>query len=546
MQFDESLLDTDPSLLHPIVADELDDDDSAWTPWMLMDALQKQHSDSDGYALYTFIASVDGQVTVMRGDPLTILDDTNPYWWLVKLSKTSDLGYIPAENVETPMERLARINKCRNGKPAQVEQRTADSDTTSGDDPMKMVTFSSRLSIQQMHTDEDGHPTFEVHHADIHDVPNERRWSIDFVPLASSQPPISPAPCVSPPPRLHSPLPTSPTQQSHQVCVLRIFAGNINASAMFHSIIVHDHTTAHQLVAMATERFHLNDHHDPGIEYYLSVKSLEGEECILLAEDRPLNIYYSKMIPTNTSPYPAQRHQALAMAIQGGVGRHDSAVRFFLHKRIRRVDEKDNQVRIKITYYHHDTYPALKKVKKRRSLLGLNRKPAPAPPPSNTCIEKLVAVPCSMSISALTDLALDKFHLEPTGATYAMTLLHSGREHVLLGDKSIQTILNDSFLMPKSADRCFVLRKTQSRISASPRASIIASDPVQDDSHLSSTSSSTTSSESSSCSSLLQSPYTPEDLLSSKLSNETLFQRIDQALLSIESNLLISPARVDK
>lgn len=50
----------------------------------------------------------------MKGDSLILLDDTNSYWWLVKVLKTEEVGYIPAENIETPFERLARLNKHRN------------------------------------------------------------------------------------------------------------------------------------------------------------------------------------------------------------------------------------------------------------------------------------------------------------------------------------------------------------------------------------------------------------------------------------------------
>lgn len=52
------------------------------------------------YALHTFAATVDGQASVVKGDALTLLDDSNSYWWLVKVLKTSEVGYIPAENIE--------------------------------------------------------------------------------------------------------------------------------------------------------------------------------------------------------------------------------------------------------------------------------------------------------------------------------------------------------------------------------------------------------------------------------------------------------------
>ncbi|KAL1917840.1 uncharacterized protein VTP21DRAFT_3674 [Calcarisporiella thermophila] len=66
------------------------------------------------YALTPFVATVDGQVTVVRDEELQLLDDSNSYWWLVKVERTEEIGYIPAENIETPYERLARLNKHKN------------------------------------------------------------------------------------------------------------------------------------------------------------------------------------------------------------------------------------------------------------------------------------------------------------------------------------------------------------------------------------------------------------------------------------------------
>lgn len=66
------------------------------------------------YALHNFIATVEGQATVNKGNSLTLLDDSNSYWWLVRVLRSQEVGYIPAENIETPFERLARLNKHRN------------------------------------------------------------------------------------------------------------------------------------------------------------------------------------------------------------------------------------------------------------------------------------------------------------------------------------------------------------------------------------------------------------------------------------------------
>ncbi|KAI0480591.1 hypothetical protein GGR56DRAFT_687796 [Xylariaceae sp. FL0804] len=66
------------------------------------------------YALHTFVATVEGQANASKGDTMVLLDDSNSYWWLVRVVKDSSIGYLPAEHIETPTERLARLNKHRN------------------------------------------------------------------------------------------------------------------------------------------------------------------------------------------------------------------------------------------------------------------------------------------------------------------------------------------------------------------------------------------------------------------------------------------------
>ncbi|KAG5721504.1 Tip elongation aberrant protein Tea4 [Termitomyces sp. T112] len=76
------------------------------------------------YSLHSFAATVEGQANVVKGDSLFLMDDSNSYWWLVRVLKTQEVGYIPAENIETPFERLARLNKHRNvdlASPTQAE-----------------------------------------------------------------------------------------------------------------------------------------------------------------------------------------------------------------------------------------------------------------------------------------------------------------------------------------------------------------------------------------------------------------------------------------
>lgn len=66
------------------------------------------------YALHNFVATVEGQANAAKGDTMVLLDDSNSYWWLVRVVKDATIGYLPAEHIETPTERLARLNKHRN------------------------------------------------------------------------------------------------------------------------------------------------------------------------------------------------------------------------------------------------------------------------------------------------------------------------------------------------------------------------------------------------------------------------------------------------
>ena len=44
------------------------------------------------YALHTFVATVEGQANATKGDTMVLLDDSNSYWWLVRIVKDSSIG----------------------------------------------------------------------------------------------------------------------------------------------------------------------------------------------------------------------------------------------------------------------------------------------------------------------------------------------------------------------------------------------------------------------------------------------------------------------
>ncbi|KAK9448798.1 uncharacterized protein V1518DRAFT_304950 [Limtongia smithiae] len=68
------------------------------------------------YCLHTFRATQQGHADAYKGDAMIMLDDSNEYWWLVRMLKDSTIGFLPAENIEFPSERLARLNKHRNAE----------------------------------------------------------------------------------------------------------------------------------------------------------------------------------------------------------------------------------------------------------------------------------------------------------------------------------------------------------------------------------------------------------------------------------------------
>ena len=46
------------------------------------------------YALHTFVATVEGQANATKGDTMVLLDDSNSYWWLVRVVKDSSIGLL--------------------------------------------------------------------------------------------------------------------------------------------------------------------------------------------------------------------------------------------------------------------------------------------------------------------------------------------------------------------------------------------------------------------------------------------------------------------
>ncbi|CEN62795.1 Putative SH3 domain protein (Fragment) [Aspergillus calidoustus] len=80
------------------LSDEEDDDDLLDDD--LMDKISSSPSINDDddinfefvYALHNFVATVDGQANAAKGDNMVLLDDSNSYWWLVRIVKDGSIG----------------------------------------------------------------------------------------------------------------------------------------------------------------------------------------------------------------------------------------------------------------------------------------------------------------------------------------------------------------------------------------------------------------------------------------------------------------------
>ncbi|KAF9779958.1 hypothetical protein IL306_000864 [Fusarium sp. DS 682] len=85
--YEESFEDDDSALSFPEDPDFID---SGWA----VECLQELE-DIDFefvYALHTFVATVEGQANATKGDTMVLLDDSNSYWWLVRVVKDSSIG----------------------------------------------------------------------------------------------------------------------------------------------------------------------------------------------------------------------------------------------------------------------------------------------------------------------------------------------------------------------------------------------------------------------------------------------------------------------
>lgn len=105
-ELDEEQFAISPYYLLPYDASEEDDDDYDYdnislatntrfldVGWGGKDLQDLEDIDFEFvYALHTFVATVEGQANATKGDTMVLLDDSNSYWWLVRVVKDSSIG----------------------------------------------------------------------------------------------------------------------------------------------------------------------------------------------------------------------------------------------------------------------------------------------------------------------------------------------------------------------------------------------------------------------------------------------------------------------
>ena len=147
-------------------------------------------------------------------------------------------------------------------------------------------------------------------------------------------------------------------------------------------------------------------------------------------QDKPLAIFQT-LTAHLTTPMPSLVHvkqfsqtsatnkpKTITTSPRKGRYGEDSTIRFYLHKRIRRVNEREGQVYIKVSHYtdtvkksstngNDNALFSTRNLRRKKSSAGADA--------SRERIDKLIAISASISIADLTEIALDKFHIVPHG-----------------------------------------------------------------------------------------------------------------------------------
>ncbi|KAI8085166.1 uncharacterized protein BX664DRAFT_267199 [Halteromyces radiatus] len=356
------------------------------------------------YALHTFAATVDGQASVVKGDALTLLDDSNSYWWLVKVLKTSEVGYIPAENIETPYERLARLNSHRNIELTRRDIQDAfPAPPSAKSKATKRVTLAKGVKFQAQVIF--GGSDDEDDFAEEYEEWDEALLSSDTDDGSSDSDDYD--------------YYSSHLSGTKQPTTLMIYCGNFAFGEDVKPALAYASTTAQELIQQVVDSFDNSANEttmDNAMNYYLVVKGVDGDEYTLVPSDRPLSIYHSLTGHLNT-PMPSLKkarrisqlmstnsdstihiggpsyHQPTSPTSPGNERATDNTVRFYLHSKKRTIHE-EGVIRIKVSLLKSEIVDQD----------GLFM-------PGQTRVDKSLSVPHTGSVGNVAALILERFHL---------------------------------------------------------------------------------------------------------------------------------------
>ncbi|KAI8998039.1 hypothetical protein BC832DRAFT_250451 [Gaertneriomyces semiglobifer] len=321
------------------------------------------------YALHTFVANLEGQVCVLKGDSLELLDDSNSYWWLVKCIKTDEIGYIPAENVETPFERLARLNKMRNVHVASVQSQDLEAINVQKKGVPRNVVFPDTFVeyIENSDTEDSDEYDDELLRSNRSSNSLQRpklnagSLSRNFLSKllgrgkkvkASSG--TATAGGVAGTTRAVSDNVNTATADAGKsdkepLNVLRIYAGNTDLKATFKTVALTKQMAATDLLSAALKRFRIpaqNIH-----EYYLSLLHMDSQEKRLSETD---NIYNTleelrhKSLPGLTTNSPLLVSSFINP--KGGISRvrmtDDNIIKVIINKKLNLFEKDFHLIRI--------------------------------------------------------------------------------------------------------------------------------------------------------------------------------------------------------
>lgn len=99
-----------------------------------------------------FTANQKGQLSVSKNCEFELISDQHWYWWFVRVTATGVEGFVPANILERPSERLARLNSYINVQmsPEPLKLNCSISQTKK----RKSVRFSAILSTTDQDEDE--------------------------------------------------------------------------------------------------------------------------------------------------------------------------------------------------------------------------------------------------------------------------------------------------------------------------------------------------------------------------------------------------------